>query len=131
TRLLKRLGFVAPHDSNTAARLRAAGFVFLGKTNTPELGTLPTTEPDAYGPTHNPWDPSRTPGGSSGGSAAAVAAGLVPAAHASDGGGSIRIPASMCGLVGLKLSRGRISAGPTGDESGLSVQHVVTRSIRD
>src|SRR5213080_878779 len=133
TRLLKRLGFVAPHDSNTAARLRAAGFVFLGKTNTPELGTLPTTEPDAYGPTRNPWDPSRSTGGSSGGSAAAVAAGLVPAAHANDGGGSIRIPASECGLVGLKPTRGRTSLGPDAGESwaGAVAEHVVTRSVRD
>src|SRR3989449_920277 len=117
TRVLKRLGFVAPHDSNTASRLRAAGFVFLGKTNTPELGSLPTTEPDAYGPTRNPWDPSRSTGGSSGGSAASVAAGLVPAAHANDGGGAIRIPASECGLVGLKPTRGRTSLGPDAGES--------------
>src|SRR5437870_8891154 len=132
TRVLKRLGFVAPHDSNTAARLRAAGFVFLGKTNTPELGTLPTTEPDAYGPTRNPWDPSRSTGGPSGGSAAAVAAGLVPAAHANDGGGSIRIPASACGLVGLKPSRGRSSLGPDASFSALVVcEHVVCRTVRD
>src|SRR6184192_367937 len=133
TRLLKRLGFVAPHDSNTAARLRAAGFVFLGKTNTPELGTLPTTEPDAYGPTRNPWDPSRSTGGSSGGSAAAVAARLVPAAHANDGGGSIRIPASCCGIFGLKPTRARTSLGPViGDiMNGLVVEHAVTRSVRD
>src|SRR3989442_14072013 len=93
TRVLKRLGFVAPHDSNTAARLRAAAFVFLGKTNTPELGTLPTTEPDAYGATRNPWDPSRSTGGSSGGSAAAGAAGMGPAAPANDGGGVAPHPA--------------------------------------
>src|SRR3989442_4431365 len=133
TRRLKQAGFVAPHDSNTAARLRAAGFVFLGKTNTPEIGTLPTTEPDAYGPTRNPWDPSRSTGGSSGGSAASVAAGLVPAAHANDRGGSIRIPASECGLVGLKPSRGRTSLGPDAGESwaGAVAEHVVTRSVRD
>src|SRR5256712_8186317 len=93
TRRLKQVGFVAPHDSNTAARLRAAGFVFLGKTNTPEIGTLPTTEPDAYGPTRNPWDPSRSTGGSSGGSAAAGAAGPGAAARAHAGGGCVCAPA--------------------------------------
>src|SRR5437762_9238838 len=133
TRRLKQAGFVAPHDSNTAARLRAAGFQFLGKTNTPEIGTRATTEPDAYGPTRNPWDPSRSTGGSSGGSAASVAAGIVTIAHANDGGGSIRIPASECGLVGLKPSRGRVSLGPDfGDVwHGLAIEGVVSRSVRD
>ena len=130
-RALRDAGYVAPADSWLTARYRQAGFVFVGRSNTPELGLVPTTEPVAHGPTHNPWDVAHTPGGSSGGSAAAVAAGLVPAAHASDGGGSIRIPASMCGLVGLKVSRGRITLGPDRDESGLSVNHVVTRSVRD
>src|SRR5207249_3093665 len=113
--------------------LPISGFVFLGRTNVPELGPAPTTEPLAYGPTRNPWDTSRSPGGSSGGSAAAVAAGLVPVAHANDGGGSIRIPSSECGLVGLKPSRGRTSLGPDVGEGwgGLSVEHVVTRSVRD
>jgi amidase len=116
-----------------AAKLRAAGFIFLGKTNTPELGSLPTTEPQAYGPSRNPWDTSRSTGGSSGGSAAAVAAGMVPVAHANDGGGSIRIPASECGLVGLKPSRGRVSWGPEYGElwQGLAIEHVVSRSVRD
>jgi amidase len=124
---------VEAEDTYLAARFRAAGFVFLGKANTPELGPVPTTEPLAYGPTRNPWDPSRSPGGSSGGSAAAVAAGLVPVAHANDGGGSIRIPASACGLVGLKPSRGRTSLGPDTGESwaGMVVEHVVSRSVRD
>lgn len=130
---LKRLGWSEAEDQYLARRFREAGFVFLGKTNTPELGILPTTEPAAYGPTHNPWDTSRSPGGSSGGSAAAVAAGLVPVGHANDGGGSIRIPASHCGLVGLKPSRGRVSLGPDfGDViSGLVSEHVVCRSVRD
>jgi amidase len=130
---LKRVDFRLPVDTFLGARFRDAGFVAIGKTNTPELGILPTTEPDAYGATHNPWDPERTPGGSSGGSAAAVAAGIVPVAHANDGGGSIRIPASCCGLVGLKPTRARTSWGPlVGDSmSGLSVEHVVSRSVRD
>jgi amidase len=130
-RALKEAGWTAQRDSWLVGRLRAAGFAFLGRTNTPEFGLVPVTEPQAYGACRNPWDPSRSPGGSSGGSAAAVAAGMVPVAHASDGGGSIRIPASMCGLVGLKPSRGRTTLGPDGDESALSVQHVVARSVRD
>ncbi|HEV7733157.1 MAG TPA: amidase [Candidatus Binatia bacterium] len=133
TRFLRDVGFRAPHDSFLAQKLRAAGFIILGRTNTPELGTLPATEPDAYGPTRNPWNPEHSTGGSSGGSAAAVAAGLVPAAHANDGGGSIRIPASECGLVGLKPSRGRTSFGPdVGDGmGGMVCEGTVTRSVRD
>jgi len=130
---LKDADFRAPVDSFLAERFRAAGLVTFGKTNLPELGILPTTEPKAYGATKNPWDRSRTPGGSSGGSAAAVAAGIVPMAHANDGGGSIRIPASNCGLVGLKPTRQRISEGPLiGDNlSGLTAELVVSRSVRD
>jgi len=133
TRFLRELGFVAPLDTYLAEKFRAAGFVVLGKTNTPELGTLPTTEPEAYGPSRNPWDTGRSTGGSSGGSAAAVAAGMVPAAHANDGGGSIRIPASECGLVGLKPSRGRISSGPGLGEllGGMATEGAVTRTVRD
>jgi amidase len=130
-RALRDIGWTAQADSWLNARFRQAGCAFLGRTNTPEFGLVPVTEPHAYGPTRNPYDPRYSCGGSSGGSAAAVAAGLVPVAHASDGGGSIRIPASMCGLVGLKPSRGRITLGPDRDESGLSVQHVVSRSVRD
>ena len=130
---LKDADHRAPVTTNLARRFRAAGLVVLGRTSTPELGIMPTTEPLSYGPTHNPWDLTRTPGGSSGGSAAAVASGMVPASHASDGGGSIRIPASCCGLVGMKTSRGRISIGPAQGELSrfLSVQFTVTRSVRD
>ena len=104
-----------------------------GKTNTPELGILPTTEPRRFGPSRNPWNTGHSTGGSSGGSAAAVASGMVPAAHANDGGGSIRIPASCCGLVGLKPTRARNSLAPAyGDlMGGLVAEHVVTRSVRD
>jgi amidase len=132
-RFLRGLGWVEARGTHLAERFRAAGLVSLGKTNTPELGTMTTTEPVAYGPSRNPWDPARSTGGSSGGSAAAVASGMVPLAHANDGGGSIRIPASECGLVGLKPSRGRTSLGPESGElwAGLVVEHVVTRSVRD
>ena len=123
----------ADHDSVVVARLRAAGIVPLGKTNVPEFGILPTTESKLYGAARNPWNLAHSTGGSSGGSAAAVAAGIVPFAHATDGGGSIRIPASCNGLVGLKVSRGRVSQGPDGTDRllGLSVDHVVSRSVRD
>ncbi|HVW33841.1 MAG TPA: amidase family protein [Acidimicrobiia bacterium] len=131
-RFLRDRQWVADTDTYLAARFKAAGLVTVGRTNAPELGLVPTTEPEAYGATRNPWDPSRSPGGSSGGSAAAVAAGLVPAAHANDGGGSIRIPASACGLVGLKPSRGRTSLGPDASFSALVVcEHVVCRTVRD
>jgi amidase len=132
-RALKEAGYIAPATSHLARRWQEAGFIVLGRTNTPELGIMPTTEPAAYGPTRNPWNPDRISGGSSGGSAAAVASGMVPAAHASDGGGSIRIPAACCGLVGLKTSRGRVSVGPGSGEIArpLSVQFAVTRSVRD
>jgi amidase len=120
-------------DSELTRRLKRAGLIVIGKTNTPELGILPTTEPRLFGPTRNPWSLGLTPGGSSGGSAAAVAAGFVAMAHANDGGGSIRIPASCCGLFGLKPTRGRNPLGPHyGDLfSGLVVEHAVTRSVRD
>jgi len=132
-RFLRNLKWVADHDTYLAAKFRAAGFVFLGRTNVPELGPIPTTEPEAYGPTRNPWDTTRSPGGSSGGSAAAVASRMVSVAHGNDGGGSIRIPSSACGLVGLKPSRGRTSLGPdTGDAwNGAIAEHVLTRSVRD
>jgi amidase len=133
TRFLKDAGFNAPIDSFVAQRFRAAGFVIVGKTNVPEFGILPTTEPVAYGATSNPWDTERSPGGSSGGSAAAVSSGMVAIAHANDGGGSIRIPASACGLVGLKSTRARVSQGPAvGDVmGGLTHEGVVSRSVRD
>jgi amidase len=125
--------YVADHDSELTHRYKAAGLVVIGKSNTSEFGLLPTTEPDSFGPTRNPWNLGCGSGGSSGGSAAAVAAGLVAAAHASDGGGSIRIPASCCGLVGLKPTRGRTSYAPDlGDVAGgILCDHVVTRSVRD
>src|SRR5438067_3253581 len=132
-RFLRDLGWTETEDQHLAAKFRAAGFVFVGKTNTPELGILPACEPDAYGATRNPWNTAHSTGGSSGGSAAAVASGMVPVGHANDGGGSIRIPASECGLVGLKPTRGRTSLGPEyGDlMGGLVHEHVVTRSVRD
>jgi amidase len=126
-------GFIAPFDSEIVRRYRRAGVVILGKTNTPEFGLTPFTEPALFGPTLNPWDPSRTSGGSSGGSAAAVASGMVPMAGGGDGGGSIRIPASCCGLFGLKPTRGRTPSGPVEGTlwDGAAIEHVLTRSVRD
>jgi len=132
-RFLKHHGFRAREDSELARRFRAAGFVFVGKTNTPELALSATCEPLAWGPTRNPWSLDHSPGGSSGGSAAAVAAGLAPVAHANDMGGSIRIPAAHCGLVGLKPSRARGTLAPAFGEywGPLTHEHVVARSVRD
>lgn len=126
-------GYVPSEDSETYRRFCAAGLITIGKTNLPEFAIGVTTEPRRFGPTHNPWDPSRTPGGSSGGAAAAVAARVVPMAHGNDVGGSIRIPASCCGLVGLKPTRGRTTLAPHyGDLiSGYFVEHALTRSVRD
>ncbi|WP_257460954.1 amidase [Archangium lipolyticum] len=127
------LNFVPDHDSELIARFRRAGVILVAKTNTPELGILGTTEPALRGPTRNPWNPEHSTGGSSGGSAACVAARVVPMAHAGDGGGSIRIPASACGLFGLKPTRARNPLGPIIGESwgGYVQQHVLTRSVRD
>lgn len=123
---------VAGQDSAIVRAYLAAGLAIFGKTNTPEFGLMPVTEPALFGPSRNPWDLTRTPGGSSGGASAAVAAGIVPAAHASDGGGSIRVPAHACGLFGMKPSRGRVSFAPLGEGwGGASMQHAVTRSVRD
>ena len=122
---------VCDYDHNVTRRLRDAGFVIVGTTTLPEYGILPTSEARIFGPTRNPWDLGRTPGGSSGGSAAAVAGGMVPVAHGNDGGGSIRIPAACCGLVGLKPARGRISAAPELGDSALGIDGMLTRTVAD
>jgi amidase len=122
---------VVDFDCNVVRRLKEAGFVVVGTTTLPEYGILPVSEARLFGPTRNPWDLERTPGGSSGGSAAAVASGMVPVAHGNDGGGSIRIPAACCGLVGLKVARGRISAAPERGEAPLDVDGVLTRTVAD
>jgi amidase len=123
--------FTPPVNGSVVQRLLDAGFIPVGKTNAPEFGILNVTEPKRYGPTRNPWDTDRTPGGSSGGSAAATAAGMVPIAHANDGGGSIRIPAACCGLVGLKPARGRVSMAPVLGESFLAIDGVVSHTVED
>ncbi len=132
SRLLKDR-FVAPVDTDLARKFLDAGVIPIGRTNTPEFGFNANTEPVLYGSTKNPWDLTRSAGGSSGGSAAAVAAGIVPMAHANDGGGSIRVPAANCGLVGLKPTRGRTPAGPEFGEPlhGMGIEHVVSRTVRD
>ncbi len=132
-KLLKARNNVSTFTSYLFAKLEAAGFVIVGKTNTPEFGLMTTTEPEAYGPARNPWNTNHSTGGSSGGSGAAVASGMVPLGHAGDGGGSIRIPATHCGLFGLKPSRGRISFGPkvAEDWAGLVQRHVLTHTVRD
>jgi amidase len=131
-RFLRDNPWVSPEDSELTRRYRAAGLVVLGRTKVPEFTISTTTEPLAHGPARNPWDPERSAGGSSGGSAVAVASGMVPVAHANDMGGSIRIPASCCGLVGLKPTRGRTSPAPHGQYWGpLMHEHVVTRTVRD
>ncbi len=122
---------VPDFDTAVVRRLREAGFVILGKTNTPEFGTVAFTESDLNGATRNPWSPERTPGGSSGGAAAALAAGLIPVAHGTDGGGSIRIPASCCGVFGLKPARGRVSSAPFPSLEGLSTAGPLSRTVED
>lgn len=132
SRFLK--GYVSPRDSELVRRYRRAGFVVVGRTSSPEFASKPTTEPELYGPTRNPWDLSRSAGGSSGGAGAAVAAGMVAVAHANDGGGSTRLPAAACGVVGLKPTRGRNPLGPDfGDvgAAGMLCEHVVTRNVLD
>ena len=132
-RHLKEIGYVSPYDQVLARRFRASGLVSLGRTNVPEFGMRPVCEPLAYGPTNNPWNLAHSPGGSTGGGATAVAAGIVPIAHANDVGGSIRAPASHCGLVGLKPTRGRSTMAPDFFDvmGGLNEDLVVTRSVRD
>lgn len=126
-------GWIPPYDTEMVRRYRRAGVIVVGKTNTPEFGLTPFTEAEAFGPAHNPWDLSLTTGGSSGGSAAAVASGMVPWAGGGDGGGSIRIPASCCGIFGLKPTRGRTPAGPLLGEvwQGAAIEFCLTRSVRD
>jgi amidase len=123
--------FLAPFDHNVVQRFKAAGFVIVGTTTLPEWGILPVSQARRFGPTNNPWDVTRTPGGSSGGSAAAVASGMVPIAHGNDGGGSTRIPAACCGLVGLKPQRGRISLAPEAGEAYLVQDGVLTRTVAE
>jgi amidase len=123
--------YVSDYDHNVTRRLKEAGFVIIGTTTLPEYGILPTSEARLFGPTRNPWDLERTPGGSSGGAAAAVTAGMVPVAHGNDGGGSVRIPAACCGLVGLKPTRGRISAAPELGDSSLGIDGMLTRTVAD
>ncbi len=119
------------YDHNITRRLKRAGFVIVGTTTLPEYGILPVSEARIFGPTRNPWDLERTPGGSSGGAAAAVASGMLPVAHGNDGGGSVRIPAACCGLVGLKPTRGRISAAPELGDSSLGIDGMLTRTVAD
>ena len=123
--------YVSDYDHNIVRRLKQAGFVIVGTTTLPEYGILPVSEARLFGPTRNPWDLQRTPGGSSGGAAAAVAAGMVPVAHGNDGGGSIRIPAACCGLVGLKPARGRISPAPDLGDSPLTIDGMLTRTVAE
>lgn len=125
--------YIADHTSTLVQRYRDAGFVIFGQTNSPELGLTPSTEPRLHGPTRNPWNLDHTPGGSSGGASASVSAGIIPMANASDGGGSIRIPASCCGLFGLKPTRARTPVGPSMGEgwAGCSISHAVSRTVRD
>jgi amidase len=132
SRFLKENGYVASVTTELARRIKAAGFINLGRTNSPEFGAVPTTEPLAWGPTRNPWDVTRTPAGSSGGSCAAVASLMVPVAHGSDGGGSIRLPAAACGVIGLKPTRGRLNMWPSTEWlTPVSVQGFQTRTVRD